>query len=214
MEGWIKLHRKIVESDVFFDDKSCKIFIWLLCMVNRKTGTIRLGRDWGANWLKMRSTTFYHALLRCHKKYHLIDIKSDNRGTVVNILKWNEYQESNNSYIDNKVTTNRQQSDNKVTLNKNKELRIKNREERDSLPKLKPSSYKIDMIANQYKVPASFVESKWDDLINYCKANNKTYTNYYYQLKRFVKDDALKIRKEHDDKRASKSKIAFIKTDE
>lgn len=51
-------------------------------------------------------------------------------------------------------------------------------------------------IADLYSVPVSFVRSKYDDLINYCESKGKKYRNYLATLRHFVKQDALKIRKE------------------
>ncbi|MCI0500895.1 MAG: hypothetical protein L0Y61_04020, partial [Epsilonproteobacteria bacterium] len=51
-------------------------------------------------------------------------------------------------------------------------------------------------IADLYSVPVSFVKSKYDDLINYCESKGKKYRNYLATLRNFVKQDALKIRKE------------------
>lgn len=35
-EGWIKLHRKLLNSNVFKNEKLLKIWIWCLCKVTHK----------------------------------------------------------------------------------------------------------------------------------------------------------------------------------
>ena len=54
----------------------------------------------------------------------------------------------------------------------------------------------IENIAQQYQVPISFVMSKYDDLVNYCERTGKKYQNYVAALRNFVKQDAMKVRKE------------------
>jgi len=59
-------------------------------------------------------------------------------------------------------------------------------------------------ISNFYNVPMAFVKSKYDDLINYCERTGRHYKNYLAALRNFVKQDAIKIRKEerqHESKR-------------
>jgi len=45
-------------------------------------------------------------------------------------------------------------------------------------------------IAENYRVPLKFVQSKWDDVLNYCHANDKRYTDFSRVLSSFVKKDA------------------------
>lgn len=51
-------------------------------------------------------------------------------------------------------------------------------------------------IAEKYQVPLSFVMSKLDDLENYCEMTGRRYKNYVAALRNFVKQDAIKLRKE------------------
>lgn len=51
-------------------------------------------------------------------------------------------------------------------------------------------------IAQRYSVPPPFVNSKYDDLVNYCQSTGKRYSDYFAALRNFVKRDALQIRKE------------------
>jgi len=76
------------------------------------------------------------------------------------------------------------------------------------------SLYQLDddyfqLIANQYNVPIVFVRSKFDDLVNYCERTGRKYKDYKAALRNFVKEDALKIRKEEH----GKSKITVITPD-
>jgi hypothetical protein len=54
----------------------------------------------------------------------------------------------------------------------------------------------LEEIAVQYQVPIAFVQSKYDDMLNWCKAKGKRYKDYKAALRNWVKTDALKIRRE------------------
>ena len=57
----------------------------------------------------------------------------------------------------------------------------------------------IKQVADLYQVPIPFVISCYDSLVNYCEAHGRRYKNYLAALRNFVKNDALKIRKEVSD---------------
>lgn len=73
------------------------------------------------------------------------------------------------------------------------------------------SQLDFEDIAEKYQVPISFVLSKWEDVINYCYSNNKKYSDFKRTLSAWVKKDALKIRKDHNERQQSKSSIAYYK---
>lgn len=83
---------------------------------------------------------------------------------------------------------------------------------RDTLVKgvSKPSAEQMQEIAEKYQVPLYFVESKWEDVENYCQSTGKKYRDYVATLRNWVKRDALKIRQEDHARRQSTSKIDFI----
>lgn len=113
MEGYIKLHRKLLESSVFASDKCLKVFIWCLLkstyiqrkvMVGMQTvelqpGQFITGRKRAAEELDIPEGTVYDIMttLKCQQ---LIDIKPNNRFSVVTVTNWTLYQieddESNN----------------------------------------------------------------------------------------------------------------------
>lgn len=74
----------------------------------------------------------------------------------------------------------------------------------------KPSGEKMQEIADLYQVPLAFVESKWDDLQNWCLAKGKKYTDYTAALRNWVKNDAIKIRKEDHVQRTKASIITGL----
>lgn len=51
-------------------------------------------------------------------------------------------------------------------------------------------------IAYKYSVPVVFVQSKYEDLVNYCESTGTKYKDYLATLRNWVKRDAEKLRKE------------------
>jgi len=114
---------------------------------------------------------------------------------------------SNMANAKQNVANAKQNVANKIKGNKNK---INNISNNNHLPTQKDFE-KIDIqsICDDYKVPQSFVLSKWDDIINYCHSRNKRYSDFNRVLRTWVKKDAINIIKEEH----GKSIIGFATTD-
>ena len=131
MAGWIKLHRKTIDSKVFQNEKLLKTFVWCLLKashkeyeflhgrqkVSLKPGQFITGRKRAGEELDMPPSTawFYLNLL---KDDSTLDIKSNNKYSLITLINWGLYQsdadgvDSNlDSNLDNKRTTNGQQTD-------------------------------------------------------------------------------------------------------
>ena len=122
---WIRLWRKIDTNDVFFDDKALRVLIYLICNVDRKTGSMTIGRFWLSERLRFNSNTIYKVLKRLEKKYKIVTQSSNNKFTTITLLNWAKYQPTNNKVTqdgNNKVTTKEQQS-NTLQEVENKELK-------------------------------------------------------------------------------------------
>ena len=133
MTGWIKLHRKILDSPIFQNEKLFKVFAYCLMkashkehtqlvgrrVVHLKKGQFVFGRKRASEELRLKESTIrdYVKLL---ENLGTIDIKSDNKFSVITVVNWSIYQTdeeiSDNKY-DNKSTTNQHQMDNKSTTN-------------------------------------------------------------------------------------------------
>lgn len=66
-------------------------------------------------------------------------------------------------------------------------------------------------IAEAYKVPISFVQSKYEDLVNYCESTGKTYKDYLAALRNWVKKDAEKIKLDSYKEKHGESRLAVFK---
>ena len=127
MEGYVKLHRSIVDSTVFQDAEVLKLWIWLLCnvayadhdvlingkIITVKTGQVITGRKKLGEQLNLSENKVYRALSILQKLGN-VNIKTNNRYSVVTVTKWAKYQ-SDNQNVNNTVTTQQQHSNNTAT---------------------------------------------------------------------------------------------------
>lgn len=127
MQGWFKVHRKLLVSDIFKNEKLFKIFMYCLMksthtpfeqrvgrqIVPLKEGQFVFGRKIAALELDMKESTVW-SYMNILKDDKIINIESNNRYSVISVVNWAFYQEKdekNNSKDDNKGTTNGQQMD-------------------------------------------------------------------------------------------------------
>jgi len=110
MEGWVKLHRKLLKSRVFANEKLFRVWIWCLlradhkaCWVPVRTGRgiteVRLhagqfifGRRAAAKELRMPPSTVW-AQMEKLKNMQNLDIQLDHHYSVVTICNWETYQQ-------------------------------------------------------------------------------------------------------------------------
>lgn len=122
--GWIKLHRKTLQNELFEHDKTAlSVFIHLLLVVDRQ-GKWQGGRFQLADLCKINPSTLYNALQRLNINT-IINIKSNNKFSTISICNWSKYQMPVNNKISRSSTTGQQQRQhsNKNAATKNKESR-------------------------------------------------------------------------------------------
>src|SRR5260221_3756209 len=122
--GWVKLHRKIINNDIFHDENALKMFLWILISVDKSSGTKNVARSWCAPGLRMKPTTFYDVLKRLEKKYKVVTARVTSKYTVISLINWKKYQVSDSSGDINPTST-RHQPDINPTLYKNREYKNK-----------------------------------------------------------------------------------------
>jgi hypothetical protein len=126
LEGWIKLHRKILDNAIFDNADLLKVWIWCLLKATHEDytqivglqtveltkGQFITGRFKGAEELKLNPSTFYK-YLKVLEKLNMIVLNSNNKMTVVTVANWGKYQLDKNESCqqnNNNVTTKEQQS--------------------------------------------------------------------------------------------------------
>lgn len=126
MSGWIKLHRKLIESDIFQNEKLLKIFIYCLLKathqehsqliglrtIELKKGQFVFGRSKAATELNMKESTVWK-YMKFLESIKTISIDSNNKFSVITIENWEFYQgipEEVEQQNNNKITTKEQQN--------------------------------------------------------------------------------------------------------
>jgi hypothetical protein len=191
-KGWIKLHRTVLDNKIYVHDPTAwRVFVHLLLLVDKSSGTRDCGRHQLARDLEMKSTTVYQALLRL-KKAKMVDIKSNNKYSTVSILKWHYFQGNGDTPNDNKMTTTRQQDDNKMTLNKKREVRIENKEyTNNSVEFFKSvsdgdSKYEgiIQYLVQEKKIPEKMARNEIAKFTSYWTEPNQSGTKERWQMEK------------------------------
>lgn len=133
MSGWIKIHRKILDWEWYDDSNTFRLFMHLLLKANHKdkkyrgivveTGSILTGRD----LLSIETGLSVQQVRTCLerlKSTNEITINSSRQGTIIQIVKYKDYQVSTNDLTENQPKNNQQ-----VTTNKN----VKNNKEENNI---------------------------------------------------------------------------------
>ncbi len=106
-QGWIKLHRKILQDPIFTSNQGFKVWIWCLIRANHKETEIFLGRQKvllkqgqfifgrysASEMLKIPPSTVWFWIRRL-KDDDYIDIKTTNKFSIITINNWDKYQNS------------------------------------------------------------------------------------------------------------------------
>ena len=115
--GWIKLHRKLLDNPIMENPKYGWLWIILLLMANHKEnkfmwnkeiiiikeGQVLTGRKQLAKKCSISEGTVEN-ILNLLESEHQIEQQKNNKFRIITIVKWNEYQ-SSNIKNDNKMTT-------------------------------------------------------------------------------------------------------------
>lgn len=127
MQGFIKLHRSIVEWEWYKDSNTMRVFLHLLLKANHKS------KKWQGQTIEAGSfITSYENLsvetglsvqqirtaINKLKSTSEITYKSTSRNSIITINNWNEYQE-NNTQINKQITSNQQANNKQITTTKN-----------------------------------------------------------------------------------------------
>lgn len=105
MEGWIKLHRKLLHSLIFGNEKGLKVWLWCLLKANHTPNTFLLGRQkvsllagqfiMGSNTaideLRLAKATLWY-WLHFLEEQGQVRLQKNAKYTVVTLLNWTDYQ--------------------------------------------------------------------------------------------------------------------------
>ena len=131
-KGFIQLHRSLLEWE-WYDDKNTKI-LFLHCLLKAnykdknyrgktiKRGSFLTGRDVLANELGLSIQQIRTSLTKL-KSTNEITIKSSSQGTIIEVVKYNDYQEVTNKATDEQPTNNQRIT----TTNKSNNIKKSNK---------------------------------------------------------------------------------------
>lgn len=131
MEGYFKIHRKILDSQVFSHQTALKIWIWCLAKVTFKDRFVSLKIGKGETTVKLSPGQFLFGRFKAEEELgidgstiykwiqkfasdqfeNMISIESNNQYSIITISNWEQYQNGE----DEEVTTIEQPSNNQVT---------------------------------------------------------------------------------------------------
>ena len=134
--GWVKIHRKLLEWEWYDDYKTFRLFIHLLLKANHKVknykGT-KIGRGQVMTGLKLLSEQTglsmqqVRSALSNLKATNEITNQTSNQGTIIQIVKYKDYQVLTNKPTNEQQTNNKPSTTNKNIKNDNNEKNIINR---------------------------------------------------------------------------------------
>jgi hypothetical protein len=177
VNGWIRLHRQIIESPVFADAELLKLWLWILAKAStkerhvsmsigrcRKIVTIQagqcvVGRVKSAEALDWKPSTFRNRLQKLNEM-GMVKIEVDTHWSVVSVTKWLEYQSRNSE----ERTTKGQPKDS---------LRTTKGQPKDTNKKVK-NCKKVEKVEKEETNTTSVDESllSWIDFWNSLKSKN------------------------------------------
>ena len=203
--GWIKLHREILDNALFHNEKLLKVFIWCTLkatheehdqLVGRQIvrllpGQFVTGRHRASEELRLKPSTAWD-YLKVLETNNTISIKSDNKFSVITIVNWSLYQ-SKDGLTDNKTDNKTDNlSDNKSTTNRHKQEQKndKNKEDKDiygDFSNVRLSKDEYEKLINTYseKTTKEFVEK----LDAYIASTGKKYKNHYATILTWIRKD-------------------------
>lgn len=211
MEGWIKIHRKMLDNPIIGKD-SDYLSVWIYLLLNAthkeipalfkgkritlKQGQLITGRKSMSDKLKISESKIYR-IINEFKSEQQIEQQTSNKNSLITILNWDRYQQNeqqNETQMNNKWTTTEQQ----VNTNKNVK-NVKNERNNNIYAKAnkrKYGEYQNVLLKDEELQLLKQEHSNWEDLIKYLDEyiEMKGYKakSHYLCIKRWVIDAVSK----------------------
>jgi len=188
-DGWIKLHRKILDWEWYDDPNTFRLFLHLLLIANHEdkkyrgvlvkrgsvvTGRIKLAEELGLSEREVRT-----ALTKL-KSTSEVTSKSTNKFTIVSIINYDKYQQNDQQPV-RPATNERPASDHKQELKNEKNVRNNTHPTLSSL-----TEEVVQEVANHYHVPVSAVRKLKEQMELYCASKGKAYRDYRAALMKWT----------------------------
>jgi hypothetical protein len=128
-QGWIKLHRQILEWEWYSDNNCFRLFLHLLLKANHKekrfkgielkVGSIVTSRDLLARETGLSSQQIRTALTKLISTNEITSVTSS-QGTIIQIVSYEKYQVTTNEITNEQPTSNQQSTTNNNVKNEKK----------------------------------------------------------------------------------------------
>lgn len=190
VQGWVKLHRKLLDNPIMKEPELLQLFMYCLLRANHEPATAFIGKGEEqivqrgqfitgrfeiSKDLNQNPNTTYKRLLKL-EKLNFLNIKSNNKNSLVTIVNYDLYQSDNeqsNTKSNNKVTTKEQQS------NTNKNNKNDNNDNKKTLygAKVKLTSDEHQKLIEQFGQAGT--NEKINNLDLYIQSTGKKYASHY-----------------------------------
>lgn len=204
MDGWVKLHRKLLDNPIVMKD-SDHLAVWTYLLLKAthdnystlfggkkiilESGQLITGCDKIASDLNI-SNSKARRILNSFQSDGQIDRQAKRYGSLITLLNWNLYQKSDGQ-IDAKMTDERQTSDRRVTAIQEckNDKNVKN-----NISRHKYGEYKNVLLsdAELEKLKAEFPNDylKWIDKLScYMASKGTSYKNHLATIRNWAKKD-------------------------
>lgn len=208
LQGWIKLHRNFLEWNWFESDNHLRLFLVLLLKANHKTtnwrkiklgpGQLITGRKQLSLWSGLSQQSI-RTVLNDFLESNFITIKTTNKFSIITIVDWNKYQNSENANQQtNQQTTNKQPTTNQQLTTSKNVKNVKNVKKKNIVNHNAITTLYNNIISTQ--VPKALVCKKLSqsriDSIDYLTKNHledaKAWKQYFEQAAQqaFIKNNS------------------------
>ena len=185
--GWIKLHRKLLDSEIFASQIGLKIWIWCLLKASHKgrfipikigkgertvtvvKGSFIFGRHSAEKELNINGSTVYKWIHKL-QDMDMVNIESSNHYSIITICNYESYQDVD----DDEVTAIKQPRNSHVTAIKQPRNTYKNVKNVKNVKKKVTPKNSSDSISSKFEINKDWSEVVFDWL-EYKKERRETY---------------------------------------